>query len=256
MNIVGRGGHNHQAQGADGYLNEVNCDREVWASVQKYLRQAGHNVTDLTPPDGPTPAELYAPVAEANNQGADLFVSIHLNAFQDTTNPMGTEVLCYPGGQGEQIAGRVVNKLAALGFKNRGVKDGSGLYEIGHTKMTAILVEVCFVDSQADSNLYNQLGADTIGRAIAEGILDTAISAPQQPSQPVAQSAPQQSNGYFYVTVTSENGLNVRTGPGSNCGINMAIPQGGKYTIVETSGCWGKLKSGAGWIHLGYTKRV
>jgi uncharacterized protein YgiM (DUF1202 family) len=28
------------------------------------------------------------------------------------------------------------------------------------------------------------------------------------------------------------------------------------YTIVETSGEWGKLKSGAGWIYLPYTKKL
>lgn len=28
------------------------------------------------------------------------------------------------------------------------------------------------------------------------------------------------------------------------------------FTIVETKNGWGKLKSGAGWINLGYTKRV
>ena len=30
----------------------------------------------------------------------------------------------------------------------------------------------------------------------------------------------------------------------------------GVYTIVQTSGNWGKLKSGAGWICLDYTTRV
>ena len=29
-----------------------------------------------------------------------------------------------------------------------------------------------------------------------------------------------------------------------------------KYTIVEEKNGWGKLKSGAGWISLAYTKRV
>ena len=59
--------------------------------------------------------------------------------------------------------------------------------------------------------------------------------------------------------------LKVRTGgskspgiisPGTNYGTNGCIRDYGTYTIVETSGNWGKLKSGAGWICLDYTKRV
>ena len=30
----------------------------------------------------------------------------------------------------------------------------------------------------------------------------------------------------------------------------------GVFTIVETVGNWGKLKSGAGWISLNYAKRI
>ena len=50
--------------------------------------------------------------------------------------------------------------------------------------------------------------------------------------------------------------LNIRKGPGTNYGTNGCIRDYGTYTIVETSGNWGKLKSGAGWICLDYTKRV
>lgn len=51
--------------------------------------------------------------------------------------------------------------------------------------------------------------------------------------------------------------LNVRKGPGTNYGINMTVRKGEIYTIVEESadGKWGKLKSGAGWIALAYTRK-
>ena len=41
-----------------------------------------------------------------------------------------------------------------------------------------------------------------------------------------------------------------------NYEIVSAIKDFGVYTIVATSGEWGKLKSGTGWINLAYTKRV
>lgn len=60
----------------------------------------------------------------------------------------------------------------------------------------------------------------------------------------------------FLITVTA-NVLNIRTGPGTKYTIKGTLKKGPtKYTIVETQGKWGRLKSGAGWIHLGYTETV
>lgn len=50
--------------------------------------------------------------------------------------------------------------------------------------------------------------------------------------------------------------LNVRSGPGTQYGITTTIKDGGVYTIVDTIDGWGKLKSGAGWINLRYTKQI
>lgn len=59
----------------------------------------------------------------------------------------------------------------------------------------------------------------------------------------------------FLVRVNCD-ALNIRAGAGTNYKINGCIRDRGTYTIVQVQGDWGKLKSGAGWIHLGYTKRV
>lgn len=62
------------------------------------------------------------------------------------------------------------------------------------------------------------------------------------------------SNGYLVkVTATA---LNIRSGAGTNNSIVGCIRDKGTYTIVETSGNWGKLKSGLGWICLDYTQKV
>lgn len=50
--------------------------------------------------------------------------------------------------------------------------------------------------------------------------------------------------------------LNIRSGPGTQYKINGCIKDCGVYTITETKGNWGKLKSGAGWICLDYTLKV
>lgn len=59
----------------------------------------------------------------------------------------------------------------------------------------------------------------------------------------------------FRVRVTAAS-LNYRVGAGVQYKINGAITDKGVYTIVDQKNGWGKLKSGAGWINLKYTKRV
>lgn len=59
-----------------------------------------------------------------------------------------------------------------------------------------------------------------------------------------------------YIVKVTANVLNVRSGAGTNYKINRTVKAGEAYTIVEEQNGWGKLKSGAGWISLEYTKRV
>lgn len=59
----------------------------------------------------------------------------------------------------------------------------------------------------------------------------------------------------YKVKVTAD-ALNIRSGPGTQYKINGCIRDYGVYTIVETNGNWGRLKSNAGWICLDYVTRV
>ena len=75
-------------------------------------------------------------------------------------------------------------------------------------------------------------------------------------------SSPGSGNGFSpYLVQVSITDLNIRKGPGTNYGKTGKYTGKGVFTIVEeTSGqgasCWGKLKSGAGWISLDYAKRI
>lgn len=64
------------------------------------------------------------------------------------------------------------------------------------------------------------------------------------------------SSGVPFLARVNSNALNIRKGPGTNYAVARVITDRGTYTIVEVSGEWGKLKSGAGWINLNYTVRV
>lgn len=59
----------------------------------------------------------------------------------------------------------------------------------------------------------------------------------------------------YLVRVTTD-ALNIRKGPSTDYPVVRAITDRGVYTIVETSGDWGKLKSGAGWINLKYCRKI
>ena len=74
------------------------------------------------------------------------------------------------------------------------------------------------------------------------------------------QATPTAGNKGSYTVKVTADVLNVRKGPGMNYGVATQVKQGEVYTIVaeEKNGSttWGKLKSGAGYISLDYTKRV
>ena len=183
MKIAVRGGHCPNVPGSRGIIDELKEDRLVKNAVIKYLNQMGVSVLDVTPPDSTSSssADLSYGVNKANNWGADLFVSIHFNNAYSTYNgALGTEVCVYSE---NDVAGRVVSQLASLGFRNRGQKVRTGLYELKNTKMKSMIIEVCFVEATEDVALYKRLGHDTIGKTIAEAIANKkVVEAPTQVS--------------------------------------------------------------------------
>lgn len=155
--------------GAVGYLVEQNCALDIANKVISKLQALGHQAWNTRPSSASSVTDsLQKRCDSANN--ADYLVSIHLNAG----GGKGTEVFAMSAA-GNALASKVLRELVALGFINRGVKDGSGLYVIRHSNPVAILIEVCFVDTQTDSGLYNQLGIEAIANAIVKGLTGQTV---------------------------------------------------------------------------------
>lgn len=176
MKIAVRGGHVPKIPGCSKFIDELTEDRKVKNAVIMYLSQLGCDVLDVTPPDNTNTLhnELSYGVDKANNWGADLFVSIHFNkAYDIYSGFLGSEVCVHSP---FDVAQRVVKGLVSLGFKDRGQKVRGNLYELNHTNMKAMIIEVCFVESIADVGLYKQLGTDLIGKTIAESIANKKLS--------------------------------------------------------------------------------
>lgn len=149
--------------GANGYLNESKETRKIAFELMKLLADSGHEVIPAV--FDRSNDNLKEAVTLANNENVDLFVSIHLNAG----GGQGCEAFTWKGQKVVQ-AEKALNGLNLLGFRNRGIKDGSNLYVIKNTKMTAILIEICFVDNKADAELFKRVGHGKIAKAIYSAI--------------------------------------------------------------------------------------
>ena len=167
MKVLVVPGHtlNGVGSGAIGYINESKENRELSNIVVKYLKLAGHTVDYYEINEAND--YLQKQVEKANSKDYDLVVQIHFNAYKNTTDEMGTEVL-YLSDSGKVWAEKINTKLSTV-FKNRGVKKRTDLYWLNNTKSIACLIEVCFVDSKADTDKY-LANKDKVGKLIAEAI--------------------------------------------------------------------------------------
>lgn len=158
-------------RGAEGYILEETIINEVGSKVIAKLRALGHTVVETRPLScsGLTNS-LSQRCEKANNNNCDIFLSIHANAG----GGVGTEIFTYKGREVDWSR-RILNNVVALGFRNRGVK-GSSLYVTNHTSMTSALLEVCFVDTQSDVNLYKSIGSENIANAIVKGLVGTTTN--------------------------------------------------------------------------------
>lgn len=98
---------------------------------------------------------LSARVNQANSWPADIFISLHNNAAENT-NATGNEALVYgPGATvANALASNILEQLSlTTGLRNRGIVYRPGLYVLKETKMPAVLVEMGFITNPIDADL-------------------------------------------------------------------------------------------------------
>ena len=165
MHVIISSGHGRYIRGAAGYLDEVEEARAVVERVADVLRNMDIDVTIFHDDVSKSQDENLNRIVDFHNSlPRDLDISIHFNAYQTTPKPMGTEVLYLTQ---EQLATDLAGAIAAEGgLINRGAKERSDLFFLNQTSAPAVLVEVCFVDSEADALAY-EAGFDDICTGIA-----------------------------------------------------------------------------------------
>lgn len=216
MKICIADGHSEGARGASGYIDEYDCAHAYTVELRKYLEAAGYEVVAVL--DGPASsgAELAEKVNVANSCGADLFVDIHFNAGGGT----GTECYYHAGNdEGRALAERMsANVASALGLRDRGAKTAN-FYVLRNTRMTAVLLETCFVDSAQDAEAWHATSWDALCNAVVSAIRGEATEVrpdaepadkPAAQPEPAKPSATQGFGGPYRCQV---DGLRIRTEP-------------------------------------------
>lgn len=170
-------GHNCSPDiGASGWIQEDVGTKAVGELVVAGLKATpGHDAICATPL-GQTFSSVIGSLAKrchiANNAGVDRYVSIHMNA----SDGRGHGVEIFANSESAKVMAKpILDNLVALGFTNRGIKSES-LYVLKYTAAPAILIEICFCDSEVDKNIYN---AENIANAIVAGLIGvSAINIP------------------------------------------------------------------------------
>lgn len=172
------------AQG-NGYREEV-CTREIGNKVISKLRALGHTVILVSTDYASTlRASLNSRVSSANAAKADISVSIHLNAG----GGRGVEIYTKSAVEFTEVK-NILNNLVAIGYVNRGIKDGSDLALVGSIWTKSMLVECGFIDSASDMKLYN---SEKIADCIVTGLVGKTTASPSNP----APSRPVTGNKYL-----------------------------------------------------------
>ena len=173
-------GHNPQNPnaGAEGNgLREQDIVYRVGIELAQLLRENGNFDVRLS---RPTPdsqigtsnsTSLRLRVADANDWGADYFISIHTNASSQSA-ATGTDAFAFSSPSaafslGEDILDGI---SAATGLRNRGMQVRTNLYVLRRTSMPAVLVELGFITNPSDAALMNSR-PDLFARGIYNGIL-------------------------------------------------------------------------------------
>lgn len=152
---------------------EKNLNLEIAKLVYKKLKSTKAKV--ILTRNNDEFLELSERTNIANKANANIFVSIHFNAYVESAN--GIETFKYSKTK-NPISHKLANNLQtelikATGLKNRGVKT-SNFYVLKHTKMPASLVELGFITNNKEEKTINTKEfKEKVANAIVKGIINT-----------------------------------------------------------------------------------
>jgi N-acetylmuramoyl-L-alanine amidase len=163
--VVVSSGHGLYVRGASGILDEVDEARRVVDHLADELANLDIEVMVFHDDTSKTQSENLETIVDAHNsESRDVDISIHFNAYVETEKGMGVEVLYLSQ---SELAADLSAAIASCGLINRGAKKRTDLAFLNGCDRPAVLIEVCFCDSETDCAVYEDQ-FDRICIAIAE----------------------------------------------------------------------------------------
>lgn len=167
----GHGGSDPGATGPNG-TQEKTVTLDIAKRVSKLLKAQGAKVIMARGAD--TDVSLSARTDTANKNDADVFVSIHINANNDSSIG-GTTTYIYNGSsetsrlqESNKLACSIQNEMIkSLGLRDIGVKEAN-FAVVRTSNMPAVLLELAFISNQAEERL---LKTDNFKNKAAEAIV-------------------------------------------------------------------------------------
>lgn len=266
---AGHGSNTAGKRTPDGY-------KEHWINVktayycEQLLKQHGVDVVKIAWNDINATDDSDIPLSTRQqlikNAGCTLSVSIHANAYGNGASFNSAEGVSTHIHSNENYKkdsytlAKLIQEELVMGTaqKNRGIvlQNLAMCNCVNMNTKASCLVEMAFMTNYREAELMkSEHFCKEQGEDIARGILkylNIAIKNSTTPNPPI--TTPAHFNNYI-VQITA-SALNIRKGPGTNYAKVGCIRDKGKYTIVEEKNGFGKLKSGAGWISLKYTKKL
>ena len=139
----------------DGTFLEYDFNRRVAKRLKAILEKHGVECIYSCDIEKEEDISLVTRVGKANMAKADLFVSIHANAYGTEWNDAtGWEIyVCKKGGKAERLANAIHDaSIPYLGLKDRGVKEAD-FTVLTKTEMPAVLIEHGFYTNKLERSL-------------------------------------------------------------------------------------------------------
>lgn len=217
---------------------------------------------------GKTDPALSTRCKKANDFKADVFISIHHDAGLNGKKGGGTTVFYYSSkaerkAQAQAFYNSVIAKTKLAGNRSSKVQKKAFAVLKG-TDAPAFLIENGFMDSPSDVPIIlSDAHADKTAAGLLDFLIDefklkkkAAATKPAATKETTAKKETASAAFTPYLAKITASVLNVRAGAGLTYKVNTTVRKNEVYTIVDAKNGWGKLKSGAGWISLNYTKKL
>jgi N-acetylmuramoyl-L-alanine amidase len=165
---AGHGGHD------SGALGKVHREKDLTLKLSREFKRAleERGATVVMTRDADVYVSLQERCTIANNSGADLFISIHLNAMPRPNQQSGSETY-FHNGQSRRLAQFMHSRLVGTVRGRDGGIRNRRFYVCRHTTMPSVLLEVGYINHVRDEAFLGQPEFHVrLAESLADGVME------------------------------------------------------------------------------------